>query len=68
MPLSRPLLGPYPGKLIDQLDDDRDLSADSRVPLSQNGVGILPASAIIGRPLYITWSKDRGRIGQRADH
>ena len=57
-----------PAGSIYLLGDDRDLSADSRVPPSENGVGILPASAIIGRPLYITWSKDRSRIGQRADH
>jgi signal peptidase I len=50
------------------LGDDRDLSADSRIPYSLNGVGIVPVSAIIGRPLYIAWSKDHSRIGQRADH
>jgi len=56
-----------PGSIF-LLGDDRDLAADSRVPPDEVGVGILPASAIIGRPLYITWSKDRTRIGQRADH
>jgi len=50
------------------LGDDRDLAADSRVPLSENGLGMAPVSTIVGRPLYITWSRDRSRIGQRADH
>ena len=50
------------------LGDDRALAADSRVPLEETGIGMPPASAIIGRPLFITWSKDRSRIGQRADH
>jgi signal peptidase I len=50
------------------LGDDRDLAADSRVPPSENGVGIAPVSTIAGRPLYITWSSDRSRIGRRADH
>jgi signal peptidase I len=50
------------------LGDDRDLAADSRVSPGDGGVGIMPASAIVGRPLYMTWSKNRSRIGQRADH
>lgn len=57
-----------PAGAIFLLGDDRDLAADSRVPPDEIGVGILPASAIIGRPLYIAWSKDRSRIGRRADH
>jgi len=50
------------------LGDDRDLAADSRVGPDMGGVGVMPASAIIGRPLYLTWSQNRGRIGQRVDH
>jgi signal peptidase I len=50
------------------LGDDRDVAADSRVQPEWDGVGIAPASAIIGRPLYITWSRDRSRIGMRIDH
>jgi len=50
------------------LGDDRDLAADSRVPPSEDGIGIAPVSTIAGRPLYISWSKDRSRIGLRADH
>lgn len=50
------------------LGDDRDLSADSRIPVDEMGVGIVPVSAILGRPLYFLWSKDHHKIGQRADH
>lgn len=50
------------------LGDDRDLSADSRIPTGEMGVGILPVSAIIGRPLYFLWSADHHKIGRRADH
>jgi len=50
------------------LGDDRDLAADSRVPPGEVGVDIMPVTAIIGRPLYISWSKDRSRVGMRADH
>ena len=57
-----------PAGSIYLLGDDRDLAADSRVEPAMYGVGIMPASAIVGRPLYLTWSKDRSRIGQRADH
>jgi len=57
-----------PAGSIYLLGDDRDLAADSRVPPSDAGVGIAPISTIAGRPLYITWSRDRSRIGQRADH
>ena len=50
------------------LGDDRDLAADSRVSPAMGGIGVTSASAVLGRPLYITWSEDRSRIGQRADH
>jgi signal peptidase I len=45
------------------LSDNRDRSADSRVPPEGSGVGMVPLSAIQGRPLYIHWSLDRSRIG-----
>ncbi|WP_442680624.1 signal peptidase I [Sphingomonas sp. ASY06-1R] len=50
------------------LGDDRDMAADSRIPLAEEGIGPVPVSTIIGRPLYILWSRDHSRIGQRADH
>lgn len=49
------------------LGDNRDRSADSRVPPDLGGVGMVPLSAIIGRPMYIHWSSDRSRIGTRLD-
>lgn len=49
------------------LGDNRDRSADSRVPHELGGVGMVPLSAIIGRPMYMHWSKDRSRIGTRLD-
>ncbi|WP_420136819.1 signal peptidase I [Sphingomonas sp.] len=50
------------------LGDDRDMAADSRVPLEYGGVGPVPVSAIVGRPLYVLLSHNPSRIGQRADH
>lgn len=49
------------------LGDNRDRSADSRIPAELEGVGMVPLSAILGRPMYIHWSGDRGRIGTRLD-
>jgi len=49
------------------LGDNRDWSADSRVPLEEGGVGMVPFSAIVGRPLYIHWSSNRSKIGTRLD-
>lgn len=47
------------------LGDNRDRSADSRSRRSINGVERLSLQAIRGRPLFIHWSGDRGRIGER---
>lgn len=41
------------------LGDNRDNSADSR------SFGPVPAEFLLHRPLFIYWSKDRGRIGMR---
>jgi signal peptidase I len=49
------------------LGDNRDSSADSRVPMELGGVGMVPSSAIIGRALYIHWSGDHSKIGTRLD-
>jgi signal peptidase I len=38
------------------LGDNRDRSADSRVPLDAYGVGFVPLTAVRGRPLFITYS------------
>ncbi|TCP91804.1 signal peptidase I [Sphingomonas sp. PP-CE-1A-559] len=49
------------------LGDNRDRSADSRVPVEQQGVGMVPVAAIIGEAMYIYWSLDRAKIGNRLD-
>jgi signal peptidase I len=49
------------------LGDNRDNSADSRVPLELGGVGMVPFRAIIGRPMYIHWSSDHSKVGMRLD-
>lgn len=49
------------------LGDNRDSSADSRVPRELGGVGMVPFSAIMGRPMYIHWSSDRSKVGARLD-
>jgi signal peptidase I len=49
------------------LGDNRDRSADSRVPPEYGGVGLVPFSAIAGRPIYIHWSSVRSKIGRRLD-
>ncbi len=42
------------------LGDNRDKSADSRVPPEQMGVGQVPISNIRGRALYHSWGSSRG--------
>jgi signal peptidase I len=49
------------------LGDNRDRSADSRVPLEQQGVGMVPTTTIIGRAMYLYWSSNRAKIGDRLD-
>lgn len=49
------------------LGDNRDRSADSRVPTELAGVGMVPLAAIIGRPMYIHWSSNHAKIGMRLD-
>jgi signal peptidase I len=45
------------------LGDNRDNSADSRVPVEQSGAGFVAIDKITARASRIFWSKDRARIG-----
>jgi len=47
------------------LGDNRDRAADSRVGAELGGVGLIPFADVVGRPLFVTWSSDRTRIGLR---
>ena len=52
-----------PGHLF-VLGDNRDNSADSRYPVADYGVGMVPLSSVIGQAKFIFWSRDRDRIGR----
>lgn len=49
------------------LGDNRDQSADSRVPRDEMGVEQVPVGDIQGVPQFIYWSADRSRIGTPLD-
>ncbi len=46
------------------MGDNRDNSADSRVPVSQGGVGLLPMDNLVGRVEAIVGSWDLGMRSQ----
>ena len=46
------------------LGDNRDNSADSRVPVGSGGVDMVALGRIVGTPLFIHWSRDRTKIGR----
>lgn len=49
------------------LGDDRDRAADSRFSPGENGVGVVPVSAVIGQVDTLMWSGKRARIGRPID-
>jgi signal peptidase I len=48
------------------LGDNRDHSADSRVPREQDGVDLLPIQDVRGRALFYTWP--RAKMGRKLGH
>ncbi len=46
------------------LGDNRDQSADSRVPIAEMGLEQVPRSAVRGEALFYFWGRDRSRIGE----
>ncbi|MDR3467144.1 MAG: signal peptidase I [Xanthobacteraceae bacterium] len=49
------------------MGDNRDNSADSRVPVSEGGVGLLPTDNLVGRVEAVLGSYDLGVARRRAD-
>lgn len=49
------------------LGDNRDMSADSRVPRTAGGVEMLPVEDVRGRPLFRTWDEDFRWLGSAID-
>jgi signal peptidase I len=50
------------------LGDNRDHSADSRFPHSEQGLSQVPLTDVRGTPLFFYWTTGRHRIGDSASH
>jgi signal peptidase I len=50
------------------LGDNRDRSADSRVPTDMQGLEQVALSNVRGTPWFFTWTAEGGKWGRRADH
>lgn len=50
------------------LGDNREYTADSRLPTAEGGLGMVPLTDLVGKPLYVTWPHGSGAIGRPADH
>jgi signal peptidase I len=55
-----------PGTLF-VLGDNRDQAADSRAPVDEMGVGMVPVDQVLGVVDYIAWSKEKGRMTRPID-
>ncbi len=53
-----------PPGMVFVLGDNRERSVDSRLPVDEQGLGMVPISNIVGQPLYVTWSHDHTKIGR----
>ena len=58
---------PVPEGQYFMLGDNRSTSADSRMPVAQGGLGLVPHDQVIGRVDHVVFVKDRLRMGYGLD-
>lgn len=68
-PMPQDEFGPVriPAGRLFMLGDDRDFAADSRFPREQDGVGLVPAGAVIGVVDRLLWSAGVREVGRPVD-